>query len=45
MLKTMIVHTLIAMLAIGAMAVTYQASAEGTASVAGLWSAGRSHDD
>jgi hypothetical protein len=45
MLKTMIVHTLFAVLVIGALATAYQASVEGTSNVAGLWAVGSSHDD
>lgn len=45
MLKTMILHTLFAVLVVGAVATAYQASAAGSASVAGLWAASRDHDD
>ncbi len=41
MLKTMIAHTLAAVLVIGALATAYQAAVEGPSSIAGLWAAGR----
>lgn len=47
MLKTMIVHTLLATLVIGTLATAYQASAQGPIRLAGLWDTGveRHHDD
>lgn len=45
MLKKMIAHTLLAALAIGVLAIAYQAAAGGPAGAAGLWSASRGHDD
>ena len=45
MLKTMIVHTLLAVLAFGALGIAYQAAAEGSASITTLWTASRHHDD
>lgn len=45
MLKKMIVHTLLAVLAFGALGSAYQAAAEGSASVTTLWAASRDHDD
>lgn len=45
MLRTMIVHSLLAALVIGTLAIGYQASAEGLPNLAGLWSADAAHDD
>ncbi|HYH20868.1 MAG TPA: hypothetical protein VD995_19860 [Azospirillum sp.] len=44
MLRKMIVHTLLAALAIGALASAWQASAQGTASLRDLWTHGAEHD-
>jgi hypothetical protein len=45
MLKTMILHTLLAALVVGVLATGWQAAAQGSGSLRDLWAAGSGDDD